>query len=346
VRLEVGRGLDQVGRADHPPDPPARHRVGLGDAVDHDRVVGELGAQHRQRPGLDAVVHEVLVDLVGEHPQAVLVRPGAEGPDLVRGVDGAGRVGRRDEQQHLGALGARRLQLRRRDLVVLGLVREHLDRHAAGQPDRLRVGGPVRRRHDHLVARVEHRRERRVDGLLAAVGDQHLRRGDLEAAVAAGLVDDRLLELGQSARGGVAVVPRVAAGLDGGGDDVVGGGEVGLARAESDDGPTLRLQRLGLRVDLQCRGLRDRAEALGDAAGAGCGRTGGGSGGHAPIVGWAPHGAANAVSSSGPGRFGRGLGRPRRLHVWWIPTRSVLPWRGCWPGATRQSSREDFCEGH
>ncbi len=103
VRLEVRRRGHQVLRADHPADPPAGHRVGLGDAVDDHAVVGEVRAEHGQRAGLHAVVHEVLVDLVGERPQVVVLDPAADRADLVGGVDGAGRVRRRDEEQHLGA---------------------------------------------------------------------------------------------------------------------------------------------------------------------------------------------------------------------------------------------------
>ena len=47
-------------------------------------------------------------------------------------------------------------------------------RHAAGERDRLGVGGPERRRQQHLVARVEQGGEGVVDGVLAAVGDEHL----------------------------------------------------------------------------------------------------------------------------------------------------------------------------
>ena len=44
---------------------------------------------------------------------------------------------------------------------------EHLDRHAAGERDRLGVGGPVRRGEQDLVAGVEQRLERVVDRVLA-----------------------------------------------------------------------------------------------------------------------------------------------------------------------------------
>ena len=265
MRLEVGGRLDQVGRADHPPDPPAGHRIGLGDPVDDHAVVGQERAQHRKRPGVHTVVHEVLVDLVGEHPQVVVLDPLADRPDLVGGVDGAGRVRGGDEQQHLGLVGPRGLELLDGDLVVLGLVREHRDGDAAGELDGLGVRRPVRRGHDHLVARIEHRRERGVDRLLAAVGDQHLVGLHGVAAVAKRLLRDRLLQLGQPAGRGVAVVLGVAAGVDRGLHDVRRGREVGFARAETDDRAALRLQRLGLRIHLQRGRLGDAADPVGDA---------------------------------------------------------------------------------
>jgi len=263
VGLQVGRGLDDVGRADHPADPPAGHRVGLRDAVEDDRVVGELGAQRRDRAGLDAVVQQVLVDLVGHDPQAVLGGPGTDRTDLVGGVDGAGRVRRGDEQQDLGALGARRLELVDGDLVVLGLVGEHLDGDTAGELDALGVRRPVRRREEHLVARVEHRGERLVDRLLAAVGHQHVGRRDLPAGVALGLGHDGPLQLRQAAGRGVAVVLGVSRGLDRGVHDVARGREVRLARTEPDHRAALRLERLRLRIDLQGRRLGDGADPLG-----------------------------------------------------------------------------------
>ena len=265
MRLQVGRRLDDVGGADQPADPPAGHRVGLRDAVEHDAPVGELGDGDRHRDGLDAVVRQVLVDLVGDHPEAVLDGPAADRLDLLARVDRAGGVGGRAEQQHLRALGARRLELVDGDEVVLGLVGEHLDRHAAGEPDRLGVGRPVRRRQQHLVARVEQGRERLVDRLLAAVGDQHLGRLHLVAGVARGLRRDRLLERGQPAGRGVAVVRRVAAGRDRGLDDVRRRGEVRLPGTEADDRAAGGLERLRLGVDREGRGLGDAADPGGDA---------------------------------------------------------------------------------
>ena len=82
---------------------------------------------------------------------------------------------------------------------------------------------------------------------------------------------------------------RVAAGRDRGLDDVVGGREVGLAGAEADDGAAGGLERLGLRVDGEGRGLGDRADPAGDA---GCAR------GHG-----CPSVALLVPSRSGPNRL-------------------------------------------
>ena len=62
---------------------------------------------------------------------------------------------------------------------------------------------------------------------------------------------------GRPPAGRVAVVLRVAAGVDGGLDDVVGRREVGLAGAEADDRLARRLQGLGLGVDGQRGRLGD-----------------------------------------------------------------------------------------
>ena len=101
-RLDVGGGRDGVGRPDQPSHPPAGHGVGLGHAVHHQAPVGQLGHQHRHGVVLGAAVDEVLVDLVGQHPQAPLDGPAPDRLDLARRVDGPGRVGRRDEEEHLG----------------------------------------------------------------------------------------------------------------------------------------------------------------------------------------------------------------------------------------------------
>ena len=260
VRLVVDRGLHHVGRADHPADAPAGHRVRLGDAVDDDALVGELGHHGGHADEAVVAVHEVLVDLVGEHPHALLDGPAADGLDLLGRVDGAARVVGADEQQHLRARRERGVELLDRDLEAGGLVGLHDDRHATGERDGLGVGGPVRRGADDLVARVAQRGERGEHRVLAAVGDEHLAGLAAEPAVAQGLRGDGLAQRGQACRRRVLVHLRVAARPHRGLDDVLRRGEVGLAGAEPDDVLALRLQRLGLRIDGQGGGFGNGGE--------------------------------------------------------------------------------------
>ena len=135
------------------------------------------------------------------------------------------------------------------------------DGHAARQRDRLGVGRPEGGEHDDLVARVAQHGEGIRNGLLAAVGDQHLLRRHREVGIAQGLGGQRLAQGRDPARRGVPVVGRIAAGLDGGLDDVRRCREVGLARPESDHMLAGRLQRLGFGVHGQGGRRGDRGRS-------------------------------------------------------------------------------------
>ena len=265
MRLEVRGGLDDVAGGDHPAHAPSGHGVGLGHAVEDDRLLSQLGNELDDVCGLGAVVEEVLVDLIGDDPDPVLQGPLADGGQLLGRVDRAGRVRRRAQQQHLGALGAGGLELVNADLVVLVGPGEDLDRGPPGQGDGLGVGGPVGRGQQHLVAGVDECGEGLEDGLLTAVGDQDVVGGDLVAGVAQRLGGDGLAQGRQALGGGVLVVGRVLRGGDGGLNDVVGGGEVGLSGAEADDGAAGGLEGLGLGVDGQSGGGGDGGQAGGNA---------------------------------------------------------------------------------
>ena len=75
MRLHVRGGLNDVGRAVHPANPPPRHRVCLGNAVKNKRLICELGNLGKNVRVLQAVVGQVLVDLIGNDPDAVLESP-------------------------------------------------------------------------------------------------------------------------------------------------------------------------------------------------------------------------------------------------------------------------------
>ncbi len=193
-----------------------------------------------------SVVGEVLVDLVGDDPDAVLVCPLPDCPDLVGRIDSPRRVGRRNEEQRLGVRAAGRLQLVDGDPKARGHV--GLENHArsTGEGDALRIGGPVGGRKEDLVAGVQQGCTRVVDGVLAAVGHQHL--GNLRAPprVTLGLLHQCRLQFRQSARRRILVVDRVLTGRHGSDNDVVRCGEIGLTSTEPDDRLTGRPQLPGL----------------------------------------------------------------------------------------------------
>ena len=121
----------------------------------------------------------MLVNLVCDDPQTVFVRPGANGRRFQFVVHRSRRVGRGYEKEHLGPGGEGAFEVSQGDFVAAFGRGGDLDRHPAGQTDRLGVCSPIRRRHQHLVARVKECRKGLQDGLLAAVGDDHLGRLDL-----------------------------------------------------------------------------------------------------------------------------------------------------------------------
>src|SRR5699024_5900885 len=111
------------------------------------------------------------------------------------------------------------------------------------------VGGPVGGGQQHIVALVNDGGKGLVDGLLAAVGHDHLGGVNIDAGVTLGLLNDCLLEGGQARGLGVAEVGGVLKSLAGGVHNVVGGWEVGLARTKADNRASLRLEGLSFSVN-------------------------------------------------------------------------------------------------
>jgi len=62
--------LREQRRADHPADPPATHRMGLGQAADRHAALGH--AWQAQRTGRLTFVQQRLVDIVADQPQIML----------------------------------------------------------------------------------------------------------------------------------------------------------------------------------------------------------------------------------------------------------------------------------
>ena len=92
--------------------------------------------------------------------------------------------------------------------------------------------------------------------MLAPVGDENLGSGNFEAGVSLRFKGNGLAQSGQTGRGGVLVVSRIRAGLDGCFDNVGRCWEVGLAGSVANDGFAGGLQGLGFGIDGQGRRRR------------------------------------------------------------------------------------------
>jgi hypothetical protein len=164
----------------------------------------------------------------------------------------AGRVRRAVDDHQAGLRGDRRLELFGGDLEI-GLHAAGDDhRSGTGEQHHVRVGDPVRSRHDHLVARVEQRLGEIEEALLAATRDQDLLGAVVEAVVPLELVDHRLLQRRGAADRGILGHPR-ADRLDGRILDVLRGVEVGLAGSQADDVLALGLELIGTGGDRESR---------------------------------------------------------------------------------------------
>ena len=103
--------------------------------------IGELGHDDGHRVVLDVAVDEVLVDLVGHHPDAVARRPLADGSDLLLRIHGTSGVRRRHEDEHLGPRRPGRLEALDAPRAIIRYEREkpgeliHIDTKKLGRID-------------------------------------------------------------------------------------------------------------------------------------------------------------------------------------------------------------------
>ena len=231
----LGGGQDVVGRPGHVADPEAGHAVGLREPVDGDGPFPHV-RQRGEADVLETVVHDLLVQLVGDDDQSRM-RPhyvGDGGQGLGLDDPGGGVVGR-DQDQQLGLAGYGRLDGLRLQLEVLLLDGGHVDDVPSRHGDVGRVRHVVGSGQQHLVAGIQQGLEAHRHGLLGAGGDQDLRLGVvLEVVVLLELAGDGLPQLDHPPRRRVADVAGVEAAL-GGFDDVGGRRDVRLSPHQADD---------------------------------------------------------------------------------------------------------------
>ena len=123
----------------------------------------------------DAIEHKAVIDVVADDPGVrILGEHVGQRGDLVLRVDHAGRVRRIVEQEHFRFARQRLVELLGLELVVLlGRARQQ-GRLRADDVGDVDVGGPVRRRENDLVARIEQRFGEVVQRVLGADADDEV----------------------------------------------------------------------------------------------------------------------------------------------------------------------------
>ena len=154
--------------------------------------------------------------------------------EFLCGVGDAGGVGGAVDDKQAGPGGNGCFQLLRSDLESGFDPRPNDHRFAICQPDHVRVGYPVGRRDDDLIAGVEQRLDEIEKTLLAPAGDEDLFRPVFQAIVTPEFRYNRALELRSTINGGIARKSGVN-GRDGRRPDVLGGIEIRFAGPEPDD---------------------------------------------------------------------------------------------------------------
>ena len=261
VRLQTRERRDHVGVADEEADPPPGHRERLRQGVQLDAaLLGALDLEDRGR--LVPVEGEVGVGEVVDDEQTVLA---GEGDDPLHEVELDRRRGRvvrkREDHDARPWTGARVRLLEVGEEILVGSHRD-LGHGRAGEDGRVDVNRIARARHERGVARLEQHPHQVREPLLRADRVQHLAlRVELDAEAAPVEVGGGQAELGDPARGRVAMISRLLRRLDQLLDGELGRRQVRVAEAEVDHVLALPAERRSQLGDMGEDIRRERANA-------------------------------------------------------------------------------------
>ncbi len=233
VLVDFQHPLEDRGGCRDVADPPAGHRVSLGEAAHQYRSLAHPG-QRAERPVAVATVGQAVVDLVAVHNQVMAL--GDPGQLVLHGIRQyrAGRVARVAQEQCLCPRRDRGLHRRRVQREVVLEARGDRHDRAAGEHDRGNVSDVARLVENHLIARVAGSPKRQVHGLGRAYGDQDLRGWVvLDAVTTIEMIRERPTQLNRPVVGSV-VSPASVEGLNTRGYDLLRGVEVRLSHPETD----------------------------------------------------------------------------------------------------------------
>ena len=149
---------------------PACHRKRLGKSVDIYCAVAHP-RQGRDRDILFILIGQLGINLIGKHEQVVLDNDIRNRLQILAFHDRSGRIVRKWQDEDLGLVRDSLLQLLRRQTEIVFFLQLNDLRHAACQHRAGQIGHVARLRDQHLIARIDHRPQRNVNGFAAA--DRH-----------------------------------------------------------------------------------------------------------------------------------------------------------------------------
>jgi hypothetical protein len=266
LALQFVHCLDKLYRRTAETDAPAGHGIGFGAAVHGDGTAAQGRLDLDDGGGFKAVIGELVVDVVGEHPHiGVAQQHIADGAQLLGRIGGTGRVAGGVEEEPFGLRRDGGFQIFGAQLEAVVLGARHKHGRAFGQSHDVRVRNPARGRDDNLVTRL-HRCQHGVENhLLAACGNDDFLGLVVDAGVTQEFGGDGFAQR-RRARDigifGIAGVDRV----DGRLFDMRRGVEIRLAGGEADDIAPRRFQRPRFGGNGDGLARADTVEAVGDQA--------------------------------------------------------------------------------
>ena len=249
MRLEINCSFHDIVWANHPAHAPTSHCISLCNTVHDDALVGNFRNECWHRTELVLAVREVLVNFIGNDPDAVLNCPLSNGSNFFWRIHGTTWVVGRNEQQHFGARRARTFKLFHGYSETRFFSGVNNNGHSPGQGDGFGVGSPKRSRANDFITWVAQGGEGNEHCMLATVSNHYLAGLACKAAVAQGFHRNGFTQLWKTRCRRIAVVLHVVTRFGSSLNNVGWRGKIGFAGTKANDVFALRFEGFRLRVD-------------------------------------------------------------------------------------------------
>ena len=250
MALQLGCRSDDLYRTGGVTDPPARHGVRFRHTIDHHRSLFHIRVDSSHIGEGYSIIENFFVNVVRYGQHIILNKDFHQFHQFCLSIDRTCGVGRAVDDDGPGSGIDDFLQLTRSDFESIGYVCFQNDRLCARQDDDIRIGNPVRRGNDDLIALFEEHLSQIIKSMFRTAGYHNLRTGIIQFVIPVELADDSIFQLvDPSDRGvlGESLFNRLNSRLF----HVIRRIKIRLAGAEPDDVPALCTQGIGLHGNRQ-----------------------------------------------------------------------------------------------